>query len=184
MRYFIAFFVALGLLFLVIFLLFHSTSKPKTPTTKSLISYASTDAQVSMLIDGRVNADQNHQQVLITVDNQDVTFQQFQGYDGDAVNTQTFSNTQNSYEAFLQSLAHAGFALGNRDPKARDERGFCPLGRRYVFQLQQDSQSLERYWATSCGGNLKTYAGDKNVTIALFQAQVPNYRNLTKSINL
>jgi len=182
-RYFIAFFVALGLLFLVIFLLFHSgTNKPKTPTTRSLVSYATTDAQVSLSIDGPVNADQSHQQVLVTVNSQDVTFEQLQGYDGSVVYSQSFANTENAYAAFLQALAHAGFALGNNSPTAKDERGYCPLGERYVFQLQQDSQTLERYWTTSCGGKLKTYLGFQALTIELFQNQVPNYRGLTKTV--
>ncbi|HZL08300.1 MAG TPA: hypothetical protein VFC50_03840 [Candidatus Dormibacteraeota bacterium] len=182
MRYFVAFFVALGLLFLVVFLLFHSGNKAKTPTAKSLVSYSTTDAQVSMTIDGPVNADQSHQQVIVTVSNQDVTFEQLQGYDGDVIYSQSFANTQNSYAAFLQALAHAGFTLGNNSPYGKDERGYCPLGERYVFQLQQDGQNLERYWTTSCGGKLRTYLGGQILTIDLFQNQVPNYKGLTKTV--
>jgi hypothetical protein len=185
MRYFLAFLTTLFLVFLLVFLLFHGGGKSKAPLTiKTLHSYASTDATVQMTIDGPVNAAQNHQQVRISVGRDDVTFEQLQGYDGNVTNTQDFSNTQNAYTAFLFSLARAGFSSGNNDPSLSDERGFCPLGERYVFQLTQDGKDIERYWATSCGGNLKTYLGAFDLTVSLFKAQVPNYSQQTQNFIL
>lgn len=183
MRYFVAFFVALGLLFLVVFLLFNAGGKPKAVITpRTLDSYASTDAEVVMTIDGPINAAQEHQQVRITVGQGDVTFEQIQGYNGNVVNTQNYANTQSSYDNFLLSLAHAGFTQGDNSSSLRDERGFCALGDRYIFQLQQDGQTIERYWATSCG-KPKTYLGALNLTITLFQNQVPNYNVLTEKLS-
>jgi hypothetical protein len=184
MRYFIAFIVALGLLFLVIFLLLHSGgSKPKTHvSTKSLSTYSVTDAETIMTVDGPVNANQLHQQVRITVSRDNVTFEQLQGYDGDVVNQQTFSNTESAYAAFLLSLQRAGFTQGDNRPGTGDERGYCPLGDRYVFQLTQDDHDIERYWATTCP-NLKTYLGVQGLTIELFQKQVPTYAALVKGVH-
>lgn len=180
MRYFLAFLITLLLIFLLIFLLFHGGGKPKIPlTTKTLHSYASTDAEVQMTIDGPVNANQNHQQVRIIVGRDNVTFEQLQGYDGNVTNMQTYGNTQNAYVAFLFSLARAGFSKGNVDPNSSEERGLCPLGERYVFQLTQDGKDIERYWVTSCGGPA-TYLGVPDLTISLFKAQVPNYGDLTQ----
>jgi hypothetical protein len=182
MRYFVAFMIALGLLFLVVFLLFHSGSKPKVQLTpKTLDSYATTDAEAVLTIDGPINAAQNHQQVRITVSRDDVTFEQLQGYDGNVVNMQSYANTENAYTVFLFSLAHAGFTKGDNNPALSDERGFCALGDRFIFQLQQDGQDIERYWSTSCG-NSKTYLGSPSLTINLFQAQVPDYSKLTQDI--
>lgn len=183
MRYFISFLVALGLLFLVIFLLFHGGNKPAAPqlTAQSLSSYASTDAEAVMTIDGPVNYVQNHQQIRVTVSRDTVTYEQLQGYSGNVVNMQQYANTQDAYTAFLLSLARAGFTQGNNDPKARDERGFCPLNDRYIFQFTQDNHDLERYWTTTCAGP-KTYLGSLNLTLRLFQLQVPNYSDLTQNI--
>jgi len=184
MRYIIAFFVALGLLFVVLILLFNNSGKPKVVITpKTLDSYASTDAQVVMTIDGPVNASEVHEQVRVAVDSNDVTFEQIQGYDGNAVNSQSYANTENSYKTLLLSLAHAGFTQGNNDPNARDERGFCALGDRFVFELRQDGRDIERYWATSCG-KPQTYLGSLNLTVTLFQKQVPNYSDLTQKLSL
>jgi hypothetical protein len=184
MRYFIAFFTALGLLILVIVLLLHSGGKPKVHVTpKTLDSYSTTDAEAVVTIDGPVNAAQNHQQVRITVDRDNVTFEQLKGYDGSVTNMQHFANTDNAYAVFLLSLAHAGFTKGDNSSSLSDERGICSLGDRYIFQFRQDGQDIERYWATSCG-NPKTYLGALSLTITLFQNQVPNYTTLTQNFSL
>ena len=183
MRYLIAFFVTLGLLFLVLFLLFHSGGTPKIVTTKTLDSYAATNTEAILTIDGPINANQDHQQVRISVGRDNVAFEQINGYDGSAVRMQNYSNTQNAYENFLLALAHAGFTRGDNNPNSRDERGFCPLGDRYVFQLRQDNQDIERYWATSCG-KPKTYLGALSLTLTLFEKQVSNYGDLTQKLNL
>lgn len=180
MRYFVAFFIAIGLIFLLIFLLFHGGRKPKT-NPPALTSFASTDAQVQFTLDGPINAQQNHQQIRITVGRDDVTYEQLQGYNGQVVNMQHFANTQEAYRVFLAALAHEGFGKVNADPKLKDETGVCPLGRRYIFELTQDSQTPYRAWSTSCGSP-RTYLGALIPTIDLFQAQVPGYPQLTQNL--
>jgi hypothetical protein len=183
MRYFIGFLITVGLIILLIVLLFGGHGKPKARVTpKSLESYASTDAQVSMLIDGPINASQ-HEQVQVTVNNESVTYENLTGYNGNVATTQTFSNTEASYDAFLHALAQAGFTSGNTSKALSDEQGYCPTGNRYVFELTQDDKTLERFWATSCG-KPKTYLGNQNLTVTLFQRQVPNYERLTQGILL
>jgi hypothetical protein len=183
MRYFLAFLITLGLIFSLFLLLFHGSSKPKTPAGKTLDSYSTTDATVRMTIGGPINADQNHNAIRITVGSNDVTYEQLRGYQGNAVNVQSFANNSDAYANFLLALSHAGFTQGSTPASYKDERGYCPLGARYVFELNQDGQEIERYWATNCG-KPKTYLGALNLTITLFQAQVPGYSNLTQNIAL
>lgn len=187
MRYFLSFLVALGLLVLVIFLLFRDGDKPKSVeaplTVQNLVDYASSGSEAVMTIDGPVNYVKDHQQVRVTVNRDNVTYEQLQGYSGDAIKVHNFANTQDAYAVFLKSLAHLGFTKGNNDPKGRDERGFCPAGDRYIFEFRQDGQELQRYWATTCGG-AKTYLGFVSPTVDLFTAQVPGYQDLTEDIEL
>lgn len=182
MRYFIGFLVTLGLIILLIVLLLSGGGKSKV-RAKTLPSYASTDAQASMLIDGPVNADSLHQQVRITVDRDNVTYEQISGYDGQVVNTQTFSNTENSYNVFLHALQHAGFTLKSNNPAIQDDTGYCPLGDRFIFELNQDGNNLQRSWASNCG-NPKTYLGSLDLTMTLFEAQVPGYEDLAAGLQL
>lgn len=183
MRYIIGFLVTLGLLILVLILILSGGGKSKKVTQRNLEDYANTDTQVSLTIDGPINAASLHQQVNITVDNTNVTYQHIVGYDGNVVDTQIFANTENSYDVFLHALRHAGFTKGNSLPGLRDEKGYCPLGSRYIFELTQDNNTLQRTWATSCG-TPKTFLGATNLTLTLFQNQVPGYSQLVGNIQL
>lgn len=184
MRYFLGFLIAIGLIILVIILIFRGPSKPKVPaTSKPLDSYVSTNAEVIMTTDGPVNAESLHQQVRITVERNNVTYEQINGYGGNVANQKVYANNADAFENFLKALSKAGFTRGNNDKALADEKGFCPLGRRYVFELTQGTQTLERYWATSCG-NPKTYLGNLNLTLNLFQAQVPDYNDLVSDLTL
>ncbi len=183
-RYLLGFTATIGLIILLIFLIFSGGSKSKVPSTsKSLDSYAVTNAEVEMTIDGPVNSDQNHQSIKITVSNSFVTYQQIQGFQGNVVKLLSFPNNVNAYTNFLYSLEHTGYTLGDNSSKLKNELGYCPLGDRFIFKLNQDGQVLERYWATSCG-KPKTYKGNLNLTLTLFKAQVPGYSDLISKLNL
>lgn len=182
-RYFIGFMITIGLLVLLIILLVGG-GKPKVPNaSKPLYSYADTDASARLTIDGVINYQQSHQQIQITVDRNTVTYDQLEGYDGKTVNHRTYANSRNAYATFLRALGHAGFTQGNTSEKLKDERGYCPLGRRYIFELIDGGKSLERFWATSCG-KPKTYNGNLPITRTLFQRQVPDFDDLTQDLQL
>jgi len=183
MRYYIGLSVTVILLILLVFLLFHGSGKSNVPTTAMpLHSYANTNAEVRMTIDGPINANEDHQQVQITANQNVVTFDQFQGYDSTVVNQQKFVNSVNAYSAFLYALELNGFTEGNNSSVLSSEQGHCAQGDRYVFELIQGGNDLERYWATSCPKVAVSFEGNLTVMLALFEAQVPNYQTLTKNI--
>jgi len=183
MRYIVGFLIMLGLVILLIILLFSGGSKPKPPTAKTLDTYAGTNAQAILTIDGPINGASLHNQVRITVDRDNVVYEQIKGYDGDVVKMQSFSSTQNAYTSFLFALAHAGFTRGSLDKTLKNESGYCPFGDRYIFEVNQDAKTIERFWATSCG-KPKSYLGNVAATLSLFQAQVPGYNDLTGDLDL
>lgn len=183
MRYIIGFFITIGLIILLIALLVGGGgNKSKVPkTSKPLPSYATTDASVRMTIDGPVNAQQIHQQIRITVNKDEAIYEQIQGYDNHVVNTQSYANTETAYDNFLEALSKAGFTQGSNAKALQSEQGYCPLGNRFIFELIQNNQDIERYWTSSCG-KPKSYLGNQNLTISLFKAQIPDYSKLTSSI--
>ena len=184
MRYYIGFLITIGLIFVLIFLLFSGGGKKGGPTvTAPLISYANTSSEVRLTIDGPINADQIHGQVRITVNQYTVTFDQIQGYDGTVVNQKQFNNSENAYNVFLHALNIAGFTEGDSRSSLSDERGYCALGDRYIVELIQGGNDLERFWATNCGGT-KSYGGNLTLTLDLFEAQVPNYQTLIQTTNI
>jgi hypothetical protein len=185
MRYYIGFLVTFGLLILLVFLLFHGGNKTNVPTTSApLYSYASTGSQVRLTIDGPINANQDHEQVQITANQNTVTYDQIQGYDGNVVNQQQFTNSENAYSAFLHALEVSGFTEGSTSSALSDEQGQCPLGNRDIFELIQNGNDLERFWTTNCAKSPRSFEGDAPLTIILFEAQVPEYATLTKNLVL
>lgn len=186
MRYFIGFLVTIGLIIVLILLLFsggHNDHKKLKPTTTLLPTYASTDAVARITIDGKINADQDHSAVRITVGKSDVTYQQIQGYEGTVVNQQVFNNNRSAFSNFLYALGRVGFTNGDKNSLIiGGEKGQCPLYKRYVFELiDSNGHDVQRYWATDCG-KPRTYNGNLFQTIQLFQLQVPGYVNLTQNI--
>lgn len=184
-RYFVGFLVTIGLIIIVILLLFSGGGSPKKPkTTKSLADYASDGAVARMIIDGPIIADSQHTAVRITVGQSDVTYEQIQGYQGTVVNSQSYANNESAYSNFLYAIGHAGFTKGDNSKLLANEKGYCPVGNRYVFELiDSGGNDIQRYWGTSCGsGTPKTYNGNLSLTITLFQNQVPDFETLTQNL--
>jgi len=187
MRYFIGYIITIGLLIVLILFLVSGGGGKKSghgaAVPKLLNSYAYTDAEVRLVLDGPINADENHQTIDITVDSLDATYTQTQGYDGTVVNSQTFPNTQNSYYAFLTALMQEDYTAGTSLTGFNSDTGLCPLGDRYNFEIIQNGQMLQNYWSTTCGG-VATFKGNIPSTLDLFEAQIPNYDSLSASVAL
>ena len=185
MRYIIGFLITVGLIILLIVLLFRPGGGGKVPVTKTpLINYSTTDTVVRETIDQTINAPQNHRTIQITVGRDTTTFELIQGYDGSPLTTTTYPMTESAYSVFLHALQHQGYTLGNDDSALKDERGYCPLGTRYIFEVVNGSGSdIERYWTTSCGGNApSTFKGNTSNIRRLFELQVPDYSQLTANV--
>lgn len=184
MRYLIGFVITIALIVLLVVLLFGGGGdKGKVPTTKTpLISYANTDTIVRETIDERINDVENHRQIEITVGRDSTDFELHKGYDGDVLKSQSYPMTASSYASFLRALQHAGFTQGNDDDSLKDERGYCPLGKRYIFEVIDNSDKrIERFWATSCGNSTpKTFNGKLATVLDLFRLQVPDYNKLIR----
>ncbi len=181
LRYLIGFIITIGLVILLIVLLFSGgggdDGTKKVPISgKALDSYASTNAQIRLTIDGPINAEQTHRQVQITVDRNSAVMNEIQGYNGNIINTRSYTNSQAGFSAFLHALELLDFTKGDTsNGSLKSEAGHCAAGRRYIFEVIQDGHDIERFWATSCGGP-HSFLGNVPNTIGLFQRQIPNYQ--------
>ena len=187
LKYFIGFVVTIGLIIVLIVLIFGGGGDKKAPDTqevpKTLSSLADTDAQVRMTIAGNVRATQLYREIQVTSDRDSNNIQIINGYEGDVASSQTYSNNQNGYETFLRSLQLAGYMSGDNNPKLEDDRGYCPTGLRYIFEIIENGETVQRYWSTSCGKSApKTYLGATSLTTTLFQRQIPDYNQFTNSV--
>lgn len=186
MRYFVGYLIIIGLLIVFIIVLFtRGGDGPRAPEVapRPLISYASTGAEAVMTIDGPVNAASEHRQIRISVGRSNVTYEEIQGYEGNVTERRNYENSQAAYEVFLSALNLAGFREGATSAQVADERGRCPLGNRFIFQLVEGGESIHRLWSTSCR-DVTIYLGNAELTIELFQRQVPNYNEVAEDVEL
>jgi hypothetical protein len=181
MRFFTGFLIAIGLIVLLFVIILKHGNGPKLQTF-NLDSYANSGAVSQLTITGPITADKTHQSVQVTVGATQTTFQILQGYQGRVQTSRTFENNQTSYSYFLQALTVAGFARGSK-LQIPNKYGYCASGETYTFELLENSSAILNNWATSCGTGIGTFRGSTSQTVALFQAQVPDYQTLTSNLS-
>jgi hypothetical protein len=183
MRYFLVFLITIGLIVLVFVIILKSfSSAPSKPVTP-LTDYSNTNTVVEMTINGPVNDNQDHNAVQMIVGQTQSEINIIRGYQDNVINTQSYPNNSAAYGWLLRSLELAGYTEGKSDPSLSDYRGYCTAGDVYVFQVLSGSTVIEQYWATSCGGQGNS-KGNIPLIESLFQAQFPDYGDITTNINI
>ena len=168
----------------IVLIISHSSSQLLIQQ-KPLADYANNaSSQVAMLIDGPVNAQSEHNQVLITISNATTTIRVFRGYNDYVINSKSYPMTEAGYHVFLRSLEYAQFTKGTPSSALSQASGFCPTGDRYIFTFNANGQQKERYWITNCNGDPHTFNGNLSLTTQLFESQVPDFTNMTLNLNL
>lgn len=158
---------------------------PSGPVLKPLPEYASTTAAVSFTTDGIVNGDELHRSIRITVSANQRELDVLQGYNPQVISSKTFTNNQDAYTVFLKAINNSNFLAKQKKTKvSADERGQCPLGFRYILDLNQDGYDLSRSWASTCGTAVGNSAATVSTIRQLFQNQIPNYSTLVSTVNL
>jgi len=186
MRYIVGLLLGIGLIVLTFILIFKAFSGGgDTPQDKAinLNDYATTSAIVRYTVDGVTNSDQIHNKIRITVSKDTVLYEQIQGYEGKLVNSKTYPNNSQSYGTFLRALDLAGFQNGNKSFDD-DERGYCPSGKRYIYEAIDGGDTLSRWWSSSCSKSIGSLKGNASTIRNLFQRQVPDYSKVTIGVKL
>ena len=149
-----------------------------------LINFADTDSRVVMTIDGEIAADKTHRAIRISVDEDWARIDLLRGYEREVYRSKRFENNNQAYTEFLRAIDIAGFARQNSNPDYTDERGVCATGTRTILELKQDGRNLQRLWFSSCDSNHGTSNAKRSTVQDLFKAQIPNYRDFTRSVDL
>jgi hypothetical protein len=184
MRYVIGFLVSIGLLILVFVLIFRGGGSNQAPNVpRSLVDYANTTTIVRYTDDYPVSADQTHRQVVTTVGRDHTSFVVQSGYEGTPLKSQSYENNPTAYSNFLRALQLAGYTTSTKDNKPLDERGYCPTGHRYTFEVLDGSRVIQHLWSTSCG-NIGNFKGEADTIRSLYRRQVPDYNKLTAGLSV
>lgn len=149
-----------------------------------LSDYTFTTTAMRLTIDGEVNAQQEHRAIRIIVSRSESRLEVLNGYDRVLVDSKSYASNQEAYGVFLRSLDRMGYTMGDDDPDLRDERGFCPTGRRYIYEIVDGTDVIQKFWSTSCDRDEGTFQGSASLILDLFKEQIPDYRQLTRKVDL
>jgi hypothetical protein len=162
-----------------------TTNPTNTPVVMPLPDYAPTDAYVTMTMDGRVNGDDIHRAIKITVSRDQRVLDIIQGYSGHVIDSHSFANNEEAYNVFLHALNNSGFTAKRKGANlTADFTGICPTGTRTIFSLNQSVDVLIQRWTTNCDNTPGTLGTDASPLIDLFQAQITGYSDLTSNVEL
>lgn len=184
MRYLLGFLITIGLLTLVVILVLKGSSHNQTIiTVKPLSSYSTTDAVASLTISGPVVANSNYRQIEIDISQTQSQISIIDGFQGSVVNTQSFTNNQPAFNAFLTALDHFNFTSVTQGYKYPSPTGFCSFGETYDYKLISNEKTVVDSWASSCGGQ-GNFKGVVLYINQLFTKQIPNYGTMTSTTGL
>lgn len=179
--------VCIGLIWLFVSLMmsaFSGGDETEVAEPVTLTTYAVTDAEAQLSMDGPVVNKEEHDGIRITVSRVQTQIEIIQGYDNKVVNQRTYANTQNSYEDFLASLDQLGFSSGLSETSTGDEQGKCPMGSRHTYTLEDGSDLIGHGWSTTCGTG--TFGATRSQIKSLFIRQIPSeeYSELVSGLNV
>lgn len=143
-----------------------------------LTDYAAEASETMYTIGGPITAEETHRQVRITVTNSQRKIDVIDGYNGNVLRTETYPNTTAAYEAFLAAIEQVGFSKTRNSDLSFTS--VCPTGRRYSYALNNGEEKIVNTWSATCEKG--TFGGKTNATERLFQAQIPDYQDVTQDI--
>lgn len=149
-----------------------------------LADYALTTTFMRLTIDGAVNTDDEHRAIRITVSRSESRVEILKGYDYEVVDGKSYPSTDEAYSTFLRALDLMNYTKGNNQPEMEDDRGYCPAGKRYIYEIISGSDVEQRYWSASCSSKVGNFEGEAREVRQLFEEQIPDFRKFTKDVDL
>lgn len=185
MKYLLGVFAIVVIMIIAIVLIVRrdpSTSQPKNPTIV-MSEYANQNAIVSFTIRGKINGQSEHRAVRITVTPTERSIAILNGYDSVIERSATYVNTAAAFDTFMHALDNAGFGR-QRSVTQDDDRGVCPFGQQYLYELDADGSKQLGTWSVTCGTKIGTFAGNASTIRQLFQLQIPDYNQQISGVRL
>lgn len=189
MRYIFGALAVIAIAIIAIALLIRSPApnngqKPGAKPVIKLLDYVNKSGnQVQWTIQGPlVGEDQKHS-VRISISPNERRIEILDGYEQQIERSQTYSNSQAAYDTFLHALNLAGF---NKDRKVanNEEKGVCPLGNLYDYDVVDGSDHPVHLWSSSCTTVDGPFAGNALLIRQVFQNQIPDYNTQIKGVKL
>jgi hypothetical protein len=173
------------LLVVLVIVLFTRGGGDKQPTVKPVVVSEEAREGVSVVLTtrGKLVGEDERRGIRITVNQDERRLEILTGYEEAVERAQVYPNTHAAFENFLVALDQMGFNR-SRLSAIEDERGACPTGKTYIYELREYSQQLVRLWDTSCGSKIGTMDGKDTTVRKLFEEQIPDYTKQVQGVDL
>jgi hypothetical protein len=136
---------------------------------------------VSWTQEGKLVGDNERKAVRITVSPKERKAELLEGYNQKVVKTVKLTNNQKAYASFMLALEKLGYS-DEKKSAAVDERGECPFGKRYIYEVFEEETSKMRLWSDSCATDHGTFDGNARGVRNLFKAQITDFNKFVLGI--
>lgn len=160
-----------------------NTDQPDT-SREALLDTASLRS-VRMTVRGPLVADENFRSYQVTVSNNSRTLTTYSGYLSQPLASKELSNNNRAYDEFVHALDKANLVTGEAFTGDKDDtRGICAGGRVYEFEVLDGDMVVKRLWSSTCKGSPGSLKASRGQVETLFLGQIPDQRELLKTVDL
>ncbi len=159
----------------------NSGTKKDAPKAFNLVEYVDKNSSVAATTHGRINGDDEHRAVRVTITANNRLVEIIQGYEGKVIDSKSYPNNAKAYKAFLNALSKTGYGKVRKSTVASEE-GVCATGRRFTYDLRDSDKLISHTWTANCvKGNAPV--SPENVS-NLFRRQITDYDEITRNVRL
>ena len=155
----------------------------ETDLNSSNIQLVETTAVARFEVLGPIVANEDQRSYEITVSQNVVTMKTYKNYGKILIAEQSYQNTPVAYDNFLSALINldvTDLSRGSSTELEFEDLGVCPNGRKFIVSLDSDTTR----WSTSCNRNEGNAGFNMTPVGRLFQAQVPDFSDLTRGLGI
>jgi hypothetical protein len=160
-----------------------SDSSDEADLNSSSVQLVETTAVARFEVLGPIVANEDQRSYEITVSQNVVTMKTYKNYGKTLIEEKSYQNTPVAYDNFLSALINLDVTDISRGASAEldfEDLGVCSNGRKYIVSLDSDTTR----WSTSCNRNEGNAGFSMNPVGRLFQAQVPDFSDLTRGLGI
>jgi hypothetical protein len=187
MRYAIVVLLTLFLIIIGIVVLIgrgNRNASTQTASTVKLADQVDKDfTRVSWTMQGELVGEEERRAVRVTVSESERVVEVLEGYEENIGKRKTFANTKAAFDTFIQALDRLGFGR-QQETKITDERGVCPLGNRFIYELSSGGEQIFRTWSDNCLDSNGTYGGSTSLARQIFKNQITDYDKFVRGVDL
>lgn len=175
--------IGVAILAIVFFVISLGTHRAPKAISPNLTDYINTDTTVQLTIEGPVTANEKYYSRTITIGRNVRTVQFYKTYANELTKSQDYANNQDAFDDFMHALAGMGFDKQRKGTGDVDEKGMCPNGQRYVYEIIDSGTIKQRLWSDSCSTSERSFGGNGPAVRELFINQIPDYQSMLSSEN-